>query len=204
MRFAYAFAAIAAIAMGSSALAADFSDLGPWQVRLRAVVVEPDASANVSIGGNVKVTDSVIPEADITYYFDKNWSVELIAGTTKHSVYHSSGAYLGSAWLLPPTLTAQYHFDVSPNFKPYVGAGLNYTIFYDTRYGALGKLKLSNNVGYALQLGADIPLGDQGYFLNVDVKKIFLSTHAKFTGAPVTASVSIDPWLIGVGVGLRF
>jgi outer membrane protein len=71
--------------------------------------------------------------------------------------------------------------------------------------GPLGKLRTTDNWGFALQAGTDIPLTEDGtYFLNIDVKRLFLSTHASFSAAPVTASVNINPWLIGTGVGIRF
>ncbi|MBU6298426.1 MAG: OmpW family protein [Alphaproteobacteria bacterium] len=206
MRIKHVLFATAAVALVSGSAFADGQEgQSPWQIRLRAVGVVPQPSATVTpIGGTVNITDSIVPEADVTYFFDNNWSVEVIAATTKHSVRHSSDAYLGAAWLLPPTATLQYHFDQLKVVRPYVGAGLNYTFFYNPDPGALGQLHLTDRLGYALQVGADVPFGDQGYFFNVDVKKIFLSTHASFRVSPVTAKVSIDPWLIGVGVGIRF
>lgn len=185
---------------------ADDSGQSPWQVRLRAIAVLPDASAKVKpIGGSVDISDSVVPEADVTYFLNERWSLELIAATTKHSITHSSGLRLGSAWLLPPTLTAQYHFDQIGPFRPYIGAGINYTFFYSVDANpAVAPLHLSDNFGEALQIGADIPIGDQGYSLNVDAKKLFLTTHAKLAGGAVTAHVDINPWILGLGVGYRF
>ena len=86
-----------------------------WQFRLRGIVVSPDESADIeAIGGDVDISTSVVPEFDITYFFDDNWSLELILGTTKHDVEaigtDAGDIDLGSVWLLPPTLTAQYHF----------------------------------------------------------------------------------------------
>ena len=105
-----------------------------WQVRLRGVSVQPNEKSNVSaIGGDVNISNSFIPELDFTYFFNKNVAAELILGTTKHKVVDEKSALgdvdLGSVWLLPPTLTLQYHFYPTKTLKPYVGAGLNYTIF---------------------------------------------------------------------------
>lgn len=187
--------------LATPTLAAD----GSWQVRMRTVEVLPDATASVTVvGGSVDITDTLIPEIDITYFFDDHWAVETIAGSDKHAIYHSSGLFLGNAWLLPPTITLQYHFDPIGFVQPYVGAGPNYTFFYDVDSGALGVPDLKNRFGFALQAGFDIPFGEDGYFFNVDVKKLFLSTKASFSGSAVTAKVDIDPWLIGVGFGVRF
>lgn len=119
-------------------------DFKKWQVRVRGVGVVPDESAKIGvIGGDVNISNTLIPELDITYFFTKNISAELILGTTKHEVNTvgsdisavggptSANVDLGSVYLLPPTLTAQYHFFPDKVFNPYVGAGVNYTIFYN-------------------------------------------------------------------------
>jgi len=188
-----------------AAAPASAAESGSWMVRLRTVYVAPDVSSTVSIGGKVNISDSVIPEADITYFITPHWAVEVIAGTTKHSLYYNKTTKLGTVYLLPPTITAQYHFDQIGPFQPYIGAGPNFTIFYDRSVGPLGKIRTTDNWGFAAQIGTDIPLGSDGrYVLNFDVKKLFLSTHASFSGAPVTASVNINPWLIGTGIGVHF
>lgn len=180
---------------------------GTVYVRLRAVEIVPDVSSHVgSTTGQVTITDTTIPEADITYFFNPHWAVEVIAGTDKHSIYLKNGTYLGTTYLLPPVVSLQYHFDQVGPFKPYLGAGPQYTWFYDkSKDGALGKLHLSDGFGFALQAGTDIPLGDSGAFLNIDVKKVFLQTTASFgANNAVTAHVNINPWLIGTGVGYKF
>ncbi|MFP3480474.1 OmpW family outer membrane protein, partial [Burkholderia sp. SIMBA_057] len=85
--------------------------------------------------------------------------------------------------LLPPTLTAQYHFFPKERVSPYVGAGINYTLFY--REDAANKangigLRITdtdyeNRFGWALQAGVDVALTGN-WSLNLDVKKIFLKT----------------------------
>ncbi len=179
---------------------------GPWQVRLRMIVVLPDVHARVTpLGGSVRLGESYVPEADVTYFFDEHWSAELIAGTTHHHVKHiPTDTDLGSVWLLPPTLTAQYHFDQFGPMRPYLGAGVNYTIFYDADSPPGLHLGYKNRFGWALQAGADIPFGDSGYFFNVDVKKVFLSTSADVNHGAIIANVDINPWIVGFGVGLRF
>jgi outer membrane protein len=180
-------------------------EAGTVLLRARVVEIVPDVSSTVSIGGKVSITDTAIPEADITYFLTDHWAAELIAGSDKHAIYYDGNTKLANVWLLPPTLTVQYHFDQIGPILPYVGAGPNFTIFYDRSNGPLGKLRTTDNWGFALQAGADVPLSEDGrYFFNVDVKRLWLSTSASFTGAPVTAKVNINPWLIGTGVGVRF
>jgi outer membrane protein len=105
--------------------------------------------------------------------------------------------------VLPPTLLAQYHFMADKQFSPYVGAGLNYTVFYNVDPGAFTSVEYDNGFGYALQIGADYKL-DEHWMLNADVKKIFLSTDVSVNNGAVRANVDLDPWVIGLGVGYRF
>ena len=181
---------------------------GEFQVRLRGAAVVPDLSANISIsgtniGGVTKVSNSFIPEADLTYFITDNISIEGIAGITKHTVRNSVAGTVSSVWLLPPTITAQYQFDPNGPIRPYLGAGVNYTFFYDP-HSALADIGFKNNIGWALQAGADVPVGDGPYFLNADVKKIFLGTHIQAEGGAVQASARLNPWIIGTGIGLQF
>jgi outer membrane protein len=179
-----------------------------FQVRLRGAAVVPDPSATIAIaganiGGVTKVSDSFVPEADLTYFITDNIAVEAIAAVTKHTVRNSVAGTVASVWLLPPTITAQYHFDPEGPIRPYVGAGINYTFFYDP-HSALPNIGFKNSFGWALQAGADVPVGDGPYFLNVDVKKVFIGTHVRAAGGAVQASARLNPWIIGAGVGLRF
>ena len=180
-----------------------------WQARFRWVSVLPNESATIGvIGGDVEIGKSFIPELDFTYYFTENIAAELILGTTNHDVKAVNTALgnvdLGDVWLLPPTLTLQYHFNIS-DFKPYVGAGVNYTIFYNSDPGAVVDVDYKNGFGYALQLGFDYDLDDT-WFLNVDAKYVGLSTDVTVDAgiATVPAKVDINPLLIGFGVGVRF
>lgn len=196
-----------------------------WQVRVRGVGVIPDESAKIGIiGGDVKVSNTFIPELDFTYFFTKNIAAELILGTTKHEVQTinsdisavggstNASVDLGSVYLLPPTLTLQYHFyaDKEKVFKPYVGAGLNYTIFFDAKPGSVVKsVDYENTLGFAAQIGFDLMLDDT-FFINVDVKKLFLSPDVTvdasnlLTGLSIPAQVDLNPWLLGFGVGMKF
>jgi outer membrane protein len=187
-----------------------------WQVRLRAVGVAPDESAKIGIiGGDVAISNALIPELDFTYFFTEHFAAELILGTAKHDVKAINTAAgnvdLGSVWLLPPTLTAQYHFYTSDQkvFKPYIGAGLNYTLFYNVKSGGVADVKYDNALGYAAQVGFDLMLDDT-FFINVDAKRLFLSTDVTVDasnlapGLSIPAEVDINPWLIGVGVGMKF
>lgn len=202
-----------------------------WRIRLRGVAVMPQESAQIGvIGGDAKISNSFIPELDFTYFFNKNFAAELILGTTRHKVNtvgsdlsaigasKSADVNLGKVWLLPPTLTLQYHYPVE-KFNPYLGAGINYTIFYSADAGPTVKdIKYKDKFAFAAQAGFDYDISDK-FFINVDLKKIFLSTTATVDAsnltpaaspqlAPVLGSINADvkikPWLLGVGLGYKF
>ncbi len=198
--------------LGIAQTTPDGNDGSKWQFRLRGIVVTPDESADIeAIGGDVSISTAVVPEFDITYFFNENWSLELILATAKHDVEAvgtSAGDIdLGHVWLLPPTLTAQYHF-TGGDFVPYLGAGPNLTLFYGVDEGPVADdVDYDTSVGFALQGGFDYMLNDK-WFLNFDVKKLFLNTDATVNattalGATVVADVDINPWIFGVGVGLK-
>jgi outer membrane protein len=191
----------------------DNSDFSKWQVRLRGIIVTPNESATIeAIGGDVDISTAFVPELDFTYFFTENWAAELILGTTNHDVKavgtSAGDINLGDVWLLPPTLTFQYHI-TGGDLKPYLGAGLNYTIFYGVNEGPVAdSVDYDNSVGFALQAGLDYALGDK-WFLNVDLKQIFLQTDATINatsalGATVGADVDINPLVIGFGFGMKF
>ena len=174
---------------------------GPWMVRVRAVNLD---SANTdSTGLGLSINNKVIPELDISYFINKNVAVELVLTVPqKHTVTSTVvGRDIGTFEHLPPTLLVQYHFD-APGFKPYVGAGLNYTrIAKVDLLGGAADLD-RNSFGAALQVGVDIPLSSNLY-LNFDIKKVYIGTNVSLGGVD-KGSFKVDPLLVGVGLGWRF
>ncbi|WP_081687929.1 OmpW/AlkL family protein [Rhizobium mesoamericanum] len=186
--------------------------LGPWQIRLRALGVITNDSGHVNgiDGSDLSYSDTIIPELDISYFFTDNIAAELVLGTTYANI-DAAGSIdglgkVGKAWLLPPTLTLQYHFTDFGAFEPYVGAGINYTLFYNqSDKGAFSDLDVKNEFGAALQVGFDYMV-DEHWGVNLDVKKLFLEPEwkANLGGAPLSGKAKLDPWLIGAGMTYRF
>jgi outer membrane protein len=167
-------------------------------------------------GAHTAVSNSYTPELDFTYMVTKHIGTELILATTKHHVSGrgslQSFGRLANTWVLPPTLTVQYHFLPDAHVRPYVGAGVNYTIFYNEKAtsalnSAIGKtdVGLKDSVGYALQGGIDIDVTKR-VFVNFDIKYIDIDTKAKLTTGTLVnrERVHIDPIVAGVGIGMRF
>jgi outer membrane protein len=183
----------------------------PWQIRVRAlgVITNDSGSINGIPGSDLSYSDTVIPEFDISYFFTENIAAELILGTTFAHIKEDGavGVPVGKTWLLPPTVTLQYHFTDFGNFKPYVGAGVNYSLFYgESEKPGFHNLDIDNHFGVALQAGFDYMI-DQHWGVNFDVKKIFLKTNwsADLDGVGhLTGKAKLDPWLIGAGVTYRF
>jgi outer membrane protein len=195
---------------------------GDVYVRLRAIMVAPNESSSSILpafpGEQVSVNNSVMPEIDVTYMATDNIGFELIAATTKHHASGVSGVTgtlgrLASTWVLPPTLTAQYHPIAEGPIRPYVGAGVNYTLFYSEKpsaalEAAVGKthVHMSDSFGWAAQAGVDIDLNER-MFLNLDVKYISIDTNARLNTALAgvqTVHVNLNPIVAGVGIGMRF
>ena len=130
-------------------------------------------------------------------------ALELILATQRHNVT-AGGVDIGTVKHLPPTLTLQYHFMPEATLRPYVGAGINYTRFYDINLGGGAFTVDKNSWGGALQAGFDYGL-TKDMFLNFDIKKIWIDTNVKSsaTGAVVT-NIEIDPLVVGVGLGWKF
>lgn len=170
-----------------------------WMMRVRAIDIAPDVSTSPTLAG-LDVSDEWVPEVDFTYFVTPNIGMELILATARHEVT-LGGASLGKLNHLPPTLTLQYHFQPTPTIKPYVGAGVNYTRFYNVDL-APGLSIDKNSFGGALQAGVDIAVTQNGY-INLDVKKIWINTDVKSGGAKLT-TLDIDPTVWGIGYGFRF
>lgn len=209
---------LAMVALSAPASAAQ----GDVLVRFRTILVAPNEKSGGILpslpGEQVGVGNSVMPEVDFTYMATSHIGVELIVATTKHTLSGRSGTTgsigkLGSTWVLPPTLTAQYHFVPDGHIRPYVGAGINYSIFWnsdasDGLEAAVGrtKVQLSDSVGWALQAGTDIDLTKK-IFLNLDIKYIDMRTTAHLATAAIgnqRVRVDINPIVAGIGLGFKF
>jgi outer membrane protein len=218
------------------------AEAGDIVVRLRATNVSPDENSRLgkdtikaydqatadllygatnSAGAELRVDSNTIPEIDFSYYITKNIAAELILALgTRHDVSTSSHGValdrnlLGSVNLLPPTLTAQWHFLPDQTFDPYVGAGLTFVRAMDNsltaRSTALGNQPIRidhNSWGPAIQAGLDVNLQDK-WLVNLDVKKVWFDTDVKLNvnggGWRKIDTLDVDPWVISVGVGKKF
>lgn len=163
-------------------------------------------AAGVDSGLKVDVGDSVMPTLGFTYFLTDHLAVEAILGTTRHEIRAQGGATdvaVHETWVLPPVVTLQYRPLTQGRFSPYVGAGVNYMLFYNGKDKNGFQVDLEDGFGYALQAGADI--GIQGpWSLNLDVKKVWFNTDASVNDGALKSSVDLDPWVASVGVSREF
>ncbi len=177
-----------------------------WLIRGRVIGMIPDENDG-RLGGapaGLGVNEAVMPELDFSYFLNDNFALELILAATPHDVTLAGVGKITELWVLPPTLTLQYHHHMGA-FKPYVGIGVNYTIILDSdATAAIGGIDSWDDAfGFALQFGFDYAL-DERWSLNMDVKKIWLNLDANVTAAGIPATVDLDPWVVGAGLGYRF
>lgn len=204
-----ALAASIGIASGS-ALALEQGDI---LVRAGIGYVNPnDESDEVGAGsGNYVGVDSDASLAlTLVYMATPNIGVELVGALPFNHEITGEGGLSGAGTIaetdhLPPTLLAQYYFNTSSNIRPYVGAGINYTAFFNTETkGALtgASLDLENSWGLAGEVGVDVDINDS-WFFNAAVWYMDIDTEATLNST-TKFDVQIDPWVGFVGIGTKF
>lgn len=181
---------------------------GSWMLRARIINIHTQQKNDVAPGvlaDSLKVSNETLPEFDITYFFNKYVSTELIlALPIKHDV-SSGNTKIGTLKELPPTMTLQYHPIPNSPVNPYLGLGATYLRTWNTAISS-GTLGLDrSNIGPVTQVGLDYKLAP-GWYLNADLKKIWMDvglTQASTNGARLT-TLRIDPIIYGVGLGYHF
>jgi outer membrane protein len=200
-------AAVAAVAATLTLMTANvMAQESPWLVRVRAVHIDTadksDPVGGIGASDRIHVSNKTIPEFDVSYFFTKNIATELILTYPQKHDVSLDGAKIGTLKHLPPTLTVQYHFLPDASFRPYVGAGVNYTTFSGVNLlGGAGSLE-HDSFGLALQAGADVAI-DKNWSINFDIKKVQIRSDVMISGAKASR-VKVDPVLLGVGFGYRF
>ena len=214
MRIKTLVAAMAAVAsLAPIAAQAQTAAENPWMIRVRAVDLlfqNGQSGGNGSVQAlNIKAQNQWIPEVDVSYFFTKNIAAELVL-TYPQQVNITAGSgntNVGKITALPPSLLAQYHFTDLGAFKPYVGLGVNYTIFGNRQnFPALGNSVTVNqsSIGVVGQIGMDY-MFDKNWGMNVDLKYATMSTEVKtVSGGTNLGTLTLNPWMPAVGVTYKF
>jgi outer membrane protein len=189
---------VAVVALGALAGSAAASD---WLFRVGAHNVDPKSNGHPAL----KVESATSLTLSATYFATPNWAIEVLGAVPFEHDIKAPGLGLGkvaSTKHLPPTVSVQYHFMPDAKFRPYVGAGLNYTFFFDKKaVGALAgtKVYLDSSFGPAAEVGADIALNDK-WAINLNARWIDIDTKARSSALGALGTVHIDPIAIGLMV----
>ena len=225
------------LALLSTLSVSAFADYKAGDIVVRGGATNIDPNSNKAgvyveaLGGNTPLSLSVDDNTQLglnfVYFYDNNWAVEVLAATPyTHDIsihdpqgisegvfnVNVDGAQLAETTHLPPTISALYYFDTASNFKPYVGVGVNYTIFFEEEFKSAPKslgfndLELDSSFGLSAQVGADYLLNDQ-WHVNASIRYIDIDTEASFKiGDAIkgSADVEVDPMVFSLMLGYKF
>lgn len=169
-----------------------------------------DGSEQVANFGEFKVDKNTQLGLNFTYMLSNNIGIELLASTPfSHDVALPGLGDIAELKHLPPTLMGQYYFG-SGAFRPYVGAGINMTLFFDEDFtndlnGALSDLDIDNSFGLAAQVGMDYQI-NQHWLMNASIWYLDITTDVDFrlNGDKVSIETNVDPWVYMLSFGYKF
>ena len=171
-----------------------------------AIVMPDSSSPDVLATGELEVNNNTQLGLTLTYMATDNIGIELLAATPfSHEVSTAGLGKVAEVSHLPPTLVAQYYFgSAESRLRPYLGMGLNYTIFFDEKgKGALAgtDVSLDNSWGLAVQGGVDYSI-DDSLVLNAALWWIDIDTEAQTEVG--SFDTQIDPLVFMLSVGYRY
>ncbi|WP_347507463.1 OmpW/AlkL family protein [Pseudomonas anguilliseptica] len=219
------------LALAIAAPLAHAHQAGDIIVRAGAITVDPQESSSDiwvgALGTDVAGTKATLDSdtqlgLNFAYMLTNNIGIELLAATPfSHNVgvkgmpgggFAGLNGKLGELKQLPPTLSVVYYpMDSNSAFQPYVGAGINYTWFFDTKLSSAAEdkgfsgLDMKDSWGLAAQVGMDYMLTDN-IMLNAQVRYIDIETTGTthILGDKVKVDVDVDPFVYMVGLGYKF
>lgn len=192
---------------------------GDFFIRAGTATVRPNVhSDDVLPGQKLEINNNTQLGLTLTYMETDNLGIELLlASPFRHKVSLQGAGQVATIHHLPPALMAQWYFGSSQStLRPYIGVGLNYTLFFDNSFdqnnGAVQKLKLNNlkldnSWGVAGQAGVDYMI-NKNWLLNMSVWYVDINTKVKFKSDEANKSFSVktqvDPWVFMFTAGYRF
>ncbi|WJN60178.1 OmpW family outer membrane protein [Pseudomonas sp. SO81] len=218
------------LALALAAPLAQAHQAGDIILRAGAITVDPhESSSDIwvgALGTDVAGTKATLDSdtqlgLNFAYMVTDHVGVELLAATPfSHDVgvkgmpgaFSGLNGKLGELKHLPPTLSVVYYpLDAASALQPYVGAGINYTWFFDTKLSSEAEdkgfsgLDLDDSWGLAAQVGMDYMLTDN-VMVNAQVRYIDIDTQGStsFGGREVEVDVDVDPFVYMIGLGYKF
>lgn len=195
----------ACFAVGPMAAMALCDAPGSWMVRVGGHNIDPTKTSTMNDGvTTVDVASKFGPTFNLDYSFCRNFTLDVLASLPYTHDISIDNTKVGTTQHLPPTVTLQYHPLTDGALDPFVGIGVNYTMFFNTSLsGAPGALDLKNTWGYALQGGLDYKFKGTPWRVGADVRYIEIQPKAYVYGTEI-GTVKIDPLAYGITVGYSF
>ncbi|AXI55365.1 Outer membrane protein W (plasmid) [Pseudoseohaeicola sp. NH-UV-7] len=197
--------ALAALIACSGSMVAAQSQ-GDWSFGIGLANVNPKSGNGTAAGGELSIDDDTQLSLTAEYFIRDNLGIELLAATPfEHTISIAGLGTVGSTNHLPPTLSLQYHFPTNSKFTPFIGAGVNYTNFFDEETtGAIagGNLTLKNSWGLALHAGVDFQINDNSA-VRLDARYINIESDVYLNGAKI-GKAEIDPVVLGISYVFSF
>jgi outer membrane protein len=191
--------------MASTAAPALAQEKGDFLLGLGLGWVEPTQNSD-TIPGQIDVDGNLRPTVTLEYFIADRIGVELLAAWPfEHDANLQGVGKVVEVKHLPPTLSLQYHFVNASKVTPFVGAGINYTYFFDeTGTGALAgaNVDMDDSWGLALHAGLDYEISERSA-LRADVRYIKIESDTKVNGVDI-GTVEIDPWVFNIAYVLKF
>ncbi|WP_095589146.1 OmpW/AlkL family protein [Actibacterium ureilyticum] len=179
---------------------------GDWTLGVGVGYVAPKDGNGTVAGADANVGDNLQPTFTFEYFVRDNLGIELLAATPfKHNISLDGLGKVATTQHLPPTLSLQYHFANNSAWTPFLGAGVNYTKFFNTdSKGAItgSDVDLDDSWGVALHAGVDYKISDNGS-LRMDLRWIDIDTDVELNGVDV-GTAKIDPVVFGMSYVHRF
>lgn len=199
-------ALVALMGLSASAMA------GEWQVKVGASVLAPTQDNNVLAGGlftNVDTSNEYGFTPSVEYFFNDNFSAELLLATPFSHDVTSNGHKIASFKHLPPTITAKYNFKNSSSFTPYIGVGATVAVPWHEKVEIDGaKLDADVSYGVAGQIGLNFKPADAknwGVFLDVRYADVKTDLTLKAGGVKLDiGELEIDPLVYTIGYSYKF
>jgi outer membrane protein len=196
-----------ALLLGLFAIAGSAVADDAWFVRAGAHNVDPKSDNGSLAGGTLeaRIGSDVRPTLAIGRFLNDRWAVELLAALPFDHEVRLNGAKAADFKHLPPTLSLQHYFGEAGGFRPFLGAGLNYTWTFDQREtGPIAgtRLKIGNSVGAAAQAGFVTEITDTLHLVG-EVRWVDIDASVSVNSTRV-GTVEVDPLVYGLSLGWRF
>jgi outer membrane protein len=191
--------ATALTAVAAPALAQEKGDM---LLGLGVGYIQPTDSYSATVAGPLRADGNARPTLTFEYFIADNIGIEVLAATPFEHDIETPAGDIAKTKHLPPTVSLQYHFTNNSSMTPFIGAGINYTTFWDDQLVGGGPLSLDDSWGYALHAGVDFAISDKAA-IRTDLRYIDIETDAS-TGAVPLGKVKIDPVVFGVSYVMKF